>query len=351
MPDTYHDERRREATLKLRALLRELPEFVTAYFRSLNDQTEALTRLGYARDLRIFFGYLQEEVNGFEEKPVTALTETDMARITADNITGFMEYLSYYVRPDDPDAPLQNEAQGKSRKLAAVRTLFRFLYRREKIPANPAELVLFPKLNQKVITTLEADEIARLLDEVDSGAKLTPRQQKFHALTKTRDAAMITLLLGTGMRVSEMIGLDLHHVDFEVGGIKVTRKGGDEMVLYFGEEVEAALLSYIAEREKIVPVDGHEHALFLSLQNRRITDRAVQNLVKKYAGLITSLKNISPHKLRSTFGTQLYQETGDIYLVAEVLGHADVNTTRKHYAKMDDTRRRRAARAVRLRDE
>jgi len=97
-------------------------------------------------------------------------------------------------------------------------------------------------------------------------------------------------------------------------------------------------------------IDGHENALFLSLQNRRITDRAIQNLVKKYASLITSLKNISPHKLRSTFGTQLYAETGDIYLVANVLGHADVNTTRKHYAKMDDSYRRRAANAVRLRD-
>jgi site-specific recombinase XerD len=180
---------------------------------------------------------------------------------------------------------------------------------------------------------------------------LNERRKIFHELTKARDAAIVTLLLGTGMRVSECVGIDINHIDFKVNGVKVTRKGGDEVILYFGDEVEAALKNYLAGREKIKPLKGHENALFLSIQNRRITDRAVQNLVKKYASLVTSLKKISPHKLRSTFGTQLYRETGDIYLVANVLGHSDVNTTRKHYAKMDDEFRRRAAKAVRLREE
>ena len=347
---SYHNEIKMKTTFELREMLKELPTFVTGYFRSITDQTEPLTRLGYARDLRIFFGYLYEEVRGFDDKPIKNYTETDIARVTKEDILGFMEYVSYYIRRENPDIPLQNEARGKSRKLAAVRTLFRYLYSGEKIPANPAELVHFPKLTAKTITTLEVDEIARLLDEVDSGEKLTPHQQRFHEHTKIRDAAMITLLLGTGMRVSEMVGLDLHHIDFEICGLKVTRKGGDEMILYFGDEVESALKVYLAKREEIIPIPGHEDAVFLSLQNRRISVRAVQNLVKKYASVVTHLKNISPHKLRSTFGTQLYQESGDIYLVAEVLGHADVNTTRKHYAKMDDTRRRQAARAVRLRD-
>ena len=91
--------------------------------------------------------------------------------------------------------------------------------------------------------------------------------------------------------------------------------------------------------------------LFLSIQNRRITVRAVENLVKKYAKTVTTLKKITPHKLRSTFGTNLYNETGDIYLVADVLGHKDVNTTRKHYAAMQDANRRKAARIIHLREE
>ena len=93
------------------------------------------------------------------------------------------------------------------------------------------------------------------------------------------------------------------------------------------------------------------NAFFLSLQNKRITVRAVENLVKKYAKNVTTIKKITPHKLRSTFGTNLYQETGDIYLVADVLGHKDVNTTRKHYAAMKDEHKRKAAKAVKLRED
>ena len=345
---SYQDQANAQNTLKLRALQKSLPTFVGEFFRSLNDQTLPLTRLGYAYDLKIFFGFLAQEV--FDLGGMEDITLSHMAAVTADHIEGFMEYLTYYIPQGETDLTYQNKALGKSRKLAAVRGLFRHLYMKQKLPANPAELVPFPKINQKAITTLEVDEIAKLLDEVDSGENLSPRQKQFHARTRVRDSAIITMLLGTGMRVSECVGLDLTDIDFDVNGLRVLRKGGDQMVLYFGDEVEAALKAYLAEREEVEPLAGHENALFLSLQNRRITDRAIQNLVKKYASLITKLKTISPHKLRSTFGTQLYAETGDIYLVANVLGHADVNTTRKHYAKMDDTYRRRAANAVRLRD-
>ncbi len=161
----------------------------------------------------------------------------------------------------------------------------------------------------------------------------------------------MTLLLGTGIRVSECVGLDIKDVDFDNDGIKVRRKGGYEAIVYFGEEVREALLDYMDEREHMIPATGHEEALFLSMQNRRMAVRSVENLVKKYASRVTTLKKITPHKLRSTYGTTLYQETGDIYLVASVLGHKDVNTTRKHYANMDEERRRQAANVVKLKSE
>ena len=123
------------------------------------------------------------------------------------------------------------------------------------------------------------------------------------------------------------------------------------MVIYFGTEVEHALRRYLEVREGVIPMSGHEHALFYSTQRRRIGIQAVENLVKKYARAVTTTKKITPHKLRSTYGTALYQETGDIYLVADVLGHRDVNTTKKHYAAMDDSRRRKAASAVHLRED
>ena len=208
-----------------------------------------------------------------------------------------------------------------------------------------------PKLHEKEIVRLDPNEVAVLLDQVEAGSKLTKSQQRFHEKTKVRDLALLTLLLGTGIRVSECVGLNLEDVDFDNLGIKVLRKGGYEDIVYFGEEVEQALLSYLEERKRCVPNTGHENALFLSIQNRRITVRAVENLVKKYASLVTGLKKITPHKLRSTYGTTLYQETGDIYLVADVLGHKDVNTTRKHYAAMKDANKRKAAKTIRLRED
>ncbi|MFR6563101.1 MAG: tyrosine-type recombinase/integrase [Eubacterium ventriosum] len=154
------------------------------------------------------------------------------------------------------------------------------------------------------------------------------------------------------MRVSECVGIDINDIDFKNSGIKIRRKGGNETVIYFGEEVENALLDYLEERKLIVPQDGHENALFLSLPEKtyRCTCRR-ENLVKKYSSLVTNLKKITPHKLRSTYGTALYKETGDIYLVADVLGHKDVNTTKKHYAAIEDERRRKARNAVKLRKD
>jgi len=133
--------------------------------------------------------------------------------------------------------------------------------------------------------------------------------------------------------------------------IKVTRKGGYEAFVYFGDEVCDALLSYLEERKMKQAETGHENALFLSSRNTRMSVRNIEYMVKKYASNVTPGKHITPHKLRSTYGTSLYRETGDIYLVADVLGHKDVNTTKKHYAAIEEERRRMARNAVKLRED
>ena len=202
--------------------------------------------------------------------------------------------------------------------------------------------------DSKKVTYHEQTDISNIL-KLRAVLKTLPGCQSFFAGQSRRER--VHALLGTGIRVSECVGLDVEDVDFKNNGIKVTRKGGNEMVVYFGHEVEKALKKYLEVRKNIVPVAGHEHALFNSTQRKRIGIQAVENLVKKYAGAITTTKKITPHKLRSTYGTTLYQETGDIYLVADVLGHRDVNTTKKHYAAMDDARRRKAATAVHLRED
>ena len=188
-----------------------------------------------------------------------------------------------------------------------------------------------------------------MLDNIESGEGLTVAQNRYHEKTSVRDLAIVTLLLGTGIRVSECVGIDIKDVDFKTNGVKVHRKGGYETVVYFGDETESALKKYFEERVKIEAAEGHTNALFLSMQKKRISVRAVELLVKKYSSLVTTMKKITPHKLRSTYGTSLYRETGDIYLVADVLGHKDVNTTKKHYAAIEEDRRRKAANIVKLR--
>ena len=226
------------------------------------------------------------------------------------------------------------------------------IFKRQIISKNPTLLVEMPKMHEKAIIRLDTDEIAMLLDYVDHGGdNLTGQRKAYFEKTKNRDLAILTLLLGTGIRVSECVGLDLQDIDFKNNGITVTRKGGNQMVVYFGEEVENALKTYLyTTRKQTIPLSGHENALFLSTQRKRMGVQAVENMVKKYAREVTPNKKITPHKLRSTYGTALYKETGDIYLVADVLGHKDVNTTKKHYAAIDEDRRRQAAGAVKLRE-
>ena len=337
----------KENVLKLRRLMEELPEFCRQFFRGIEQTTSSRTRLAYAYDLGVFFEFLHQKNPALSKMEVTKFPLSVLDQVAKSDIEEYMEYLSYYQKDGNE---YTNDERGKRRKLSSLRTLYNYFFKDEQIKTNPASLVLMPKLHDKEIIRLDPNEVALLLDQVEEGSKMTKSQQKFHEKTKVRDLAILTLLLGTGIRVSECVGLDLEDVDFDNLAIKVRRKGGYEDIVYFGEEVEAAISSYLEQRLHIIPMEGHENAFFLSLQNRRMAVRSVENLVKKYASLVTTAKRITPHKLRSTYGTTLYQETGDIYLVADVLGHRDVNTTRKHYAAMKDENKRKAAKSVKLRE-
>lgn len=343
----YHDELNKKNVLKLRELLEELPSFCRQFFRGIEDTTESRTRIAYAYDLGVFFEFLHEKNPVCRKMNIPEFPLSILDQVGKEDLEEYMEYLSLYIRDG---VEYTNDERGKRRKLASLRTFYNYFYCKEQIKTNPAILVPLPKLHEREIVRLDPNEVAILLDQVEDGTKMTRSQLKFHEKTKVRDLALLTLLLGTGIRVSECVGLDLNDVDFDNLSIKVRRKGGYEDVVYFGREVEEALLSYLDERKRIIPMEGHEEAFFLSLQNRRMAVRSVENLVKKYASLVTTTKKITPHKLRSTYGTNLYQETGDIYLVADVLGHKDVNTTRKHYAAMKDDNKRRAAKSVKLRE-
>ncbi|MEY8324383.1 tyrosine-type recombinase/integrase [Lachnospiraceae bacterium 54-11] len=344
----YHDEQNNINTLRMREVEATLPSFCKQFFRGVQEYTSSRTRLAYAYDLRVFFEFLHSQNSVCSGMKITEFPLSVLDRITREDIEEYLDYITYYVKDGKE---YSNNERGKKRKLSALKSFYNYYFRSELIKTNPAALVPIPKQHEKQIIRLDVDEVAVLLDQVEEGEKLTKNQLKYHNKTRLRDMALLTLLLGTGIRVSECVGLDINDVDFKNNGIKIRRKGGYEAVVYFGDEVAEALHDYLEKRHHVIPVEGHENALFLSMQNRRITVRAVENLVKKYASNVTSLKKITPHKLRSTYGTALYQETGDIYLVADVLGHKDVNTTRKHYAAIEDSNRRKAAKAVQLREK
>ena len=345
----YYEQKDIENIQKLRTMLKELPPFCTEYFRGIEPRTSTRTRIAYAYDLSVFFDFLKKENPVFSKMDRMDFRLEHLDQLTVTDLEEYMEYLKY--RFNENNKEVINKERGIMRKISSLKSFYNYFFRVEKIKTNPAALVRLPKLHDKEIIRLDIDEVAMLLDEVEQGESLTDRQKAYHDRTKVRDLALLTLLLGTGIRVSECVGLDIHDVDFKNGGIHIHRKGGKEVTVYFGAEVEDALNDYLAERQKIDPEPGSENALFLSMQRKRMNVRSVENLVKKYAKIVTPLKKITPHKLRSTYGTNLYRETGDIYLVADVLGHSDVNTTKKHYAALEDERRRSARNAVRLREK
>ena len=343
---SYYNEQKIKLTARLRKILQEFPDFALDFFTGIEGKTSALTRINYAYDLRTFFNWALNETNLFRDKTMYTLEVGDLEKFHATHFERYMSYLTSYT--DENGDTITNGERGKARKIAAVRSFFKYYFRREMIKVDLASKIEMPKLHDKPIIKFEEEEVFKFLDTVESGYGLSGHEKGFHKHTKVRDTAIMTLLLGTGLRVSECVGLNITDVDFKNNAIKVTRKGGNQVILYFSDEVKVALFDWLEVRSSN-PELVDEPALFTSLQNKRISTRAIQKLVKKYAEIVTPLKHITPHKLRSTYGTRLYHATQDIYIVADVLGHRDVNTTKKHYAAISDDIRKSASNAVSLR--
>lgn len=340
----YTEKINLENKKKLQELLKELPKFCSDFFRYLDTRnTSSRTRLSYGYDIRIFFEFIQENNPVYKKMSMHDMPITVLDEMTPVDIEEYLSYLSYYEKKDGQ--AVTNGEKGKSRKLSAIRTMYNYYFKKEFIKTNAPSMIDTPKKHKENIIRLDKDEVAELITTVQNGENLTARQLASHQKTKYRDIAILTLLLGTGIRVSECVGLDVSDISFKNSCMRVVRKGGNESTIYFGDEVADALLDYLElEREGLAQkaLPEHENALFLSLKYSRLTTRAVEKLVKKYTGAANINKKITPHKLRSTYGTNLYKETGDIYLVADALGHKSVETTRQHYAAIEDDRRRLA---------
>ena len=359
--DQYYKEnnyylKRDETNLeKIRIICSELPSFVREFIVGIQLRTSTLTRLNYVYDLRIFFDYLEKNV--VRNKKITEISLSDLETLSAFDIELYLDYLSSYNYGGKHYVCGES---GKERKLSSLRSFFKYFFNKDKLSSNVCSKVDLPKIHEKPIVKLETNEVAELLDRVDSEhlSGVSVREDSYHYITKDRDVAIITLFLGTGIRISELVGLNFEDFDFNSNSFTVTRKGGNRTTLYFSDEIAVAIKNYCAYLEQQISDQTefgkkieNQSALFYSIQGKRISVRAVENLVKKYSKHISPLKKITPHKLRSTFGTELYRNTQDIYVVAAVLGHKDINTTRRHYAATSEEIKRKAAKSVKLREE
>lgn len=344
--NNYYKQREANCIDKIERLCDDMPPMAREFIHGITEYTSPLTRLNYAYDLRIFFDYIVKNV--YFNKMVADLNLNDLESLDITDFESFLAYLSRYEI--NGKIEMCNE-RAKSRKLATVRAFYKYFFNKNKISSNVAAKIPLPKKHDKEIIRLDVNEVVKIIDLAESGDDLSDRQRAYHKNTKIRDVAILTLFLGTGIRNSELVGLNVDDVNFDDMSFSVTRKGGNRTILPFSDEVGEALFNWIEYRKTIKNLPSAEKALFLSLQNKRISVRTIQELVKKYAKVVSPLKKITPHKLRSTFGTNLYRETEDIYMVADYLGHSDVNTTKKHYAAMSDDLRRKAIKSVKLRDD
>ncbi len=342
----YYTDRNFSDIDKISELLDELPPFCADYFLGIETRTSTQTRLKYAYDLRIFFDFLCNRK--YRNLEALDLTLKELEATNHHDIELFLSYLSHYRFRG---RRLSCDERAKARKLSAVRALFKYFFNKGMIEVDNSAKVPTPKLHDKEIIRLDRNEVSDLIHITETGSGLTKHAAGYHNKTRVRDTAIITLFLGTGIRISELVGLDNDSFDFTENSFLVTRKGGNQAILYFSDEVKFALQEYIAEKSNDPKILKDEQAFFLSLQYKRLNVRSVEILVKKYSKLASPLKKITPHKLRSTYGTRLYNETGDIYIVADVLGHRDVNTTKKHYAAISQDNRKKVAGVVKLRKD
>lgn len=339
----FHKERDTQTLRRVEDMLDGLPVICRRFFMGIAQTTSPLTRLAYAYDLRVFFDFLINETSEFHGKELTGLGIVDLEQLEIFHIELYVDFLAKGLKTN-----IRNGERAIMRKLSCLRAFFKYFFKKGELKINIMPNVDLPKLRDKPIVRLDGNEVAKILDAADDGKGLTKGQLRFHEATRLRDETIVLFFLATGLRISELVGLNMSDIDLPNSSFKVTRKGGAQVILYMPEELKNQLELFLGGESES---QSNDEPLFMSLQKKRISVRAVQDLVKKYARLAAPLKNISPHKLRSTFGTNLYRTTKDIYIVADVLGHRDVNTTKKHYAAISDDVRREAAGKVRILDE
>jgi site-specific recombinase XerD len=327
----------------------ELPPFLRGFFAYMRSSLLPMSRLAYLHDIRFFCNYLVNNTDLTAAKDIKNITVEEFDAIRGGDINVFIDYCrSYSVENNDVINVYTNNNNTLSRKKSSLSVLFKYLYRDELISRNITDQIdpiRVQKAADREIKALQDNEVKIMLDAVSTGEHLTEKEKQFWKKTKKRDKAILILFLTYGLRLSELQQLNVSSFNFQRGEFKIYRKRGKESIMPLNNQtVLKALHEYIdeerASEEKIKP--GNEDALFLSLQGRRMTDRQIRELVKKYTSIgLYSSRNAgySPHKLRATAATSLIGRGNSIYDVQELLDHENVTTTQLYAAHKINTKR------------
>lgn len=335
----YQKKRNTSTSEKISKTIQDLPDYMMRFVTHMTTVKNAsiLTVYEYVRDISIIFQIIMEINPVIKSKKDITVDVLD--HLNTDDFEDIMMKLQNGYEKNEKI--FMDDNVSRARKLASIRALYKYLLGKNLITNNPAAAFPSPKITLQPITYLSDDEIVLLLDVINTGSGLTQRQQVFSDKYRTRDMAMVYLMLSTGMRISECVGIDINDIDWEENSVYIERKGRKFQNVYFDEKCAELLNAYMDEREDM-DLNEPTTALFISRNGTRITPRSVQRMVKKYASIAVKNKHITPHKLRSTFSTGLYETTGDIYLVKNALNHKSINTTAR-YANVSDEKRREAA--------
>lgn len=318
----------------------QLPDFVSEYIIEYYTGESINTQIGYAIDIRVFFNYLKAEVlKGVESTADITVEDIDSLKVT--DLIRFKSYLKEYEQESHTvtGKPVlrvyRNSAYGINRKMSAVRGLFIYLYKTERIKENITDKVDFAKLHQKIKKRLTTQETCGLLDVIYNGENYYEGRMLTEYLNKKeRDIAIFTTYLGTGIRVSELINLNVENLDFDTNSFIVTRKGGDQQEIYMPQQVKERIEEYL-KHENAIGRGRDSGVLFQNRSGKRFTAAGIEKLLKNYCLTvgITNPDKTRPHALRRTFACQLLEDGVDIKMVAELLGHKNIEVTHKYYAQ------------------
>ncbi len=339
----------------------QLPEFIAEYILLNQERMSLNTQIAYMKDYIIFLEYLLEtpvfkdkyqSINQFQvedmaeklnkEDEHTNVPQNDKVQRTAvvdeKCIVKFLEHLNYYEKTfigkdgKEKKQVFKNTRQGKARKLASLHSLYKYLSRKYdlKDPTRYVEVVV--KKKRKIKERLTDAEINRFVDIIINDVNIeSERKLKFHQQVKYRDLTMLLLLAFTGIRIAELVQLDINDIDTKEGVMIVTRKGENQERLFIPEEIMPIVKDYIEKRKADLDVGlDSKDVLFLSNQKKRIHPKTVRYMIQKYAKRANITVKVTPHTFRRTFATKLLDLHGNIQLVAQLLGHSSIETTRMY---------------------